>query len=137
GKHDTNVFLATWVEGAERAIVETGADRIKRDVVWLADPAREGRGVGLPGLEQSGAYIEERMKALGLHPSGDGGSFRQPFPVVTRLEQGEATKIELDGRAVAKDDFVVLGYSPAKAAVAAPLAFAEYGIVAKDLGRDD
>jgi hypothetical protein len=137
GKHDTNVFLARWVEDGERAIVETGADRIKKDVAWLADPAREGRGVGTPGLEQSGAYIEERMKALGLQPSGDGGSFRQAFPVVTRLEQGEATKIELDGKAVAKDDFVVLGYSPAKAAVTAPLVFAEYGIVAKDLGRDD
>ena len=56
---------------ASRAIVETGADRIKSDVSWLADPAREGRGVGLAGLEASGKYIEDRMKALGLAPAGD------------------------------------------------------------------
>ncbi|MBX3258907.1 MAG: M20/M25/M40 family metallo-hydrolase [Labilithrix sp.] len=138
GKHDTNVFLAKWIEdvGAPK-IVETGADRIKKDVAWLADPAREGRGVGLPGLEASGKYIEDRMKALGLQPAGDDAAFRQPFPVVTNLKQDDATALEIGGKPVAKEDFVVLGYSPQKANVAGDLVFADYGIVAKDLGRDD
>jgi Tol biopolymer transport system component len=144
GKHDTNVFIAKWIDdvGAPK-IVETGADRIKKDVAWLADPAREGRGVGLPGLEASGAYIEQHMKALGLAPAGDrvaGGSessFRQSFPVVTSLKQEEATALQIGGKAVAKEDFVVLGYSPQKATVTGDLVFADYGIVAKDLGRDD
>ncbi len=139
GKHDTNVFLARWVEDSGKAPVveETGADRIHRDAAWLADPAREGRGIGLAGLEASGAYIEDHMKALGLSPSGDQASFRQPFGVVTGLERGEATSLVLDGKPIAKDDFVVLGYSPMKASVSAPLVFADYGIVANDLGQDD
>jgi Tol biopolymer transport system component len=136
GKHDTNVFLAKWVEGGSN-VVPTGADRIKKDVVWLADPAREGRGVGQRGLAESGQYIEDRMVALGLEPAGDPSSYKQTFPVVTSLEQGAATAVELGGKKIAKEDFSVLGYSPAKASVAADLVFADYGIVANDLGRDD
>lgn len=138
GKHDTNVFLAKWVdEVGPIKVVETGADRILRDIAWLADPKREGRGVGLQGLEQSGAFIEERFKALNLQPNGDGSAFRQPFPVVTALKQEDATKIEIDGKAVAKEAVAVLGYSPQKVNVAGELVFADYGIIAKELGRDD
>jgi hypothetical protein len=143
GKHDTNVFIAKWVENVgEPKIVETGADRIEKDVAWLADPAREGRGVGLPGLEESGKYIEERMKALGLQPAGDesrpaDATFRQPFPVVTSLKQEDSTSIAINGKALAKDEFSVLGYSPQKVNVTGDLVFADYGIIAKDLGRDD
>jgi hypothetical protein len=143
GKHDTNVFIAKWVEDPSPKILESGADRIMKDLAWLADPAREGRGVGLLGLEQSGAYIEARMKALGLAPVGDGrlgtadGEYRQPFPVVTQLKQEDGTKVEMGGKPLAKEDYVVLGYSPAKAVVAGDLVFADYGIIAKEPKRDD
>lgn len=136
GKSDTNVFLAKWVEG-KQTIVEGPADRIKADLSWLADPAREGRGIGLPGLEASGAYIEERMKSLGLAPAGDAATFRQAFPVVTQLKAEEATSLSFDGKALGKDDYVMMGYSPAKADVSGELVFANYGIVSKDLGVDD
>ncbi len=157
GKHDTNVFVARWVDEVAGGpkIIETGADRIKKDIVWLADPAREGRGVGLPGLEQSGAYIEERMKSLGLQPlwptnapAADAkakdkspdmpeSGYRQPFPVVTQLKQEDTTRVEVGGKALGKDDYVVLGYSPAKANVAGDLVFANYGIINKDAKIDD
>ena len=140
GKHDTNVFLARWVEDAPPASTHEelkGADRFKGDVAWLADPAREGRGVGTSGLEKSGAYIEERMKSLGLEPAGDASSFRQSFSIVTQLRQEDSTKLEINGKALGKEDYVVLGYSPPKADVAADMVFAGYGVVAKDAGIDD
>jgi len=137
GKQDTNVFLAKWVENASGTMTETGADRIKKDIVWLADPAQEGRGVGLPGLERAGVWIEERLKALGLEPAGDDGTFRQAFPVVTELKKEAGTSLAFDGVAVAPDAYEVLGYSPAKSDVAGDVVFAEYGVVAKDLKRDD
>lgn len=138
GKHDTNVFLAKWVEDAGPAkVVETAADRIKKDVAWLADPAREGRGIGLAGLEQSGRFIEERMSSLGLRPAASDVSFRQQFPVVTSLVAEPATSLEIGGKAIPKEELTILGYSPAKAKVAGDLVFADYGVVAKDLGRDD
>ena len=56
GKHDTNVFVARWVEDAKPATpdAEAAADRIEKDVTFLADPAREGRGIGTAGLEAVG-----------------------------------------------------------------------------------
>jgi hypothetical protein len=137
GKHDTNVFIARWDESGKSTIQESGADRIKKDIDWLADPAREGRGIGMPGLEQSGAYIEERMKALALKPEGDKETFRQAFAVTTNLKQEDTTTFELGGKALAKDDYVVLGYSPLKATVNGDVVFADYGISSKDPARDD
>jgi hypothetical protein len=137
GKHDTNVFLAKWIDDVGRApVAASGADRIKRDIDWLADPAREGRGIGQLGLADAGKYIEERMASLGLRPALDDDSFRQPFPVVTALERGPSS-IELGGHALAEGDFAILGYSPPRVSVTGDLVFADWGIVAKELGHDD
>ncbi len=53
--------------------------RLMGHVRWLADPAREGRGAGSKGLEASAEYIAKAMKAAGLEPAGDDGSFFQAF----------------------------------------------------------
>ena len=137
GRHDTNVFIARWIEDAKGPTEELAADRVMHDIAWLADPAREGRGIGTRGLEQSGAWIESRLTALGLSPAGDAGSYRQNFPVVTSVQADDATSMSIDGKALTKDDFAVLGYSPAKADVKGDLVFAGYGIVAKEPAIDE
>ena len=138
GKRDTNVFLARWVEEGSGPKAEQAADRVMSDISWLADPAREGRGIGMKGLEQSGAYLEERFKALGLAPAGDPTTaYRQAFPVVTSLKSEEATALRIDGKTIAKEDYTVLGYSPSKADVRGDMVLAGYGIVAKDAAVDD
>jgi hypothetical protein len=136
GQHDTNVFLARWIDDA-RAVVPTAADRIRDDVTFLADPAREGRGIGLPGLQAAGAFIEQRMRALGLTPAGSAGSYRQSFPVVTRIDRDATTRVALAGQPLPAEDFSVLGYSPGHADVDAALVFAGYGIDARELKVDD
>jgi Tol biopolymer transport system component len=137
GQHDTNVFLARWVEGKVARKDETAADRTAADVAWLADPAREGRGVGTKGLEESGAFLEKRMQSLGLEPAGDGGTFRQTFGVATDVKSGEKTQVAFGGKPLAAGDFVPMGFSPPNADVKGDLVFAGYGIVAKDLDLDD
>lgn len=42
------------------------ADRIQRDVAWLADDQRDGRGTGTAGNDSAAAYIARRHAALGL-----------------------------------------------------------------------
>ena len=42
--------------------------RMRADIEWLADPAREGRGAGSRGLDAAAAYIAERFERLGLAP---------------------------------------------------------------------
>lgn len=54
-------------------------DRMMREVEWLADPAREGRGVGTRGLRDSAYYISEAFAAAGLRPGGPDGEWFQRF----------------------------------------------------------
>ncbi len=137
GAHDTNVFVARWVDEVDNPIVapQTPADRIAADIAWLADPARQGRGVGTDGLAAAGAYIEARMKTLGLAPAGDAGGFRQPFSVSVDTVV-EAATLSLDGVAVAADQIRPAGFS-ASATAAGPLVLADYGIVDEGLKIDD
>jgi Tol biopolymer transport system component len=136
GAHDTNVFVTEW---RNQLIVPTEvlvADRVLADVRWLADPAREGRGVGTAGLAAAGAYIEERFRALGLQPAGDGGTFRQEFAVRTGLAIDTSTRLLLDGTPVANDAFVPAGFS-GNGQVKAPLVLAGYGVRDTASGTDD
>ena len=129
--HDTNVFVAQWVDGPPVIAEETGADRTLADDRWLADPAREGRGVGTKGLDDAGAYIEKRMKDLGLAPAVSASSYRQSFDVAVSMT-GDAT-LEVDGAPIAGT--VPLAFSSNDAGLEAELVLADYGIDGE--GRND
>jgi hypothetical protein len=134
GVRQTDVYVGRWVDTpAPRA--EGPPDRILRDVAWLADPAREGRGVGTAGLDAAGKFIEQRFREMGLLPAGDPGSYRQEFdaPVSVRVEP--TTAVAIDGTPVA-GVFAVPGFS-ASGEVEAPAVLAGYGISDAGLGRDD
>ncbi len=70
--------------GAQHAGVATTAtgapsiDRIEMDLRYLADDAREGRGVGTAGLDSAAAYLARRFAELGLETPGT-GTYTQPF----------------------------------------------------------
>jgi Tol biopolymer transport system component len=163
GAHDTNVFLADWDAAAPVVpTAETAADRVLADVRWLADPAREGRGIGTTGLDAAGAYIEARFRALGLQPAGDpivwperglpsgipsgkarepslGArkiSFRQTFPVRTGVTVEPATALRVAGAPIARDAFEPAGFS-ASARADGPLVLAGYGLRDNKAGIDD
>jgi hypothetical protein len=123
GARDTNVFLARWNDAPPKIESQTAADRAATDVRFLADPAREGRGVGTKGLEKAGEYIEERFETLGLLPAGSDG-YRQPFEVATSLSGTAA--LEVDGKAI--DGATPLSFSAAGAPIAGQLVFVGYGI---------
>lgn len=44
------------------------AARLQRDIAWLADDAREGRGTGTAGNDSAAAWIARRMAELRLQP---------------------------------------------------------------------
>ncbi len=57
---------------------ERGGERFLADVRWLADDAREGRGVGTRGLEEARGWLERRFRELGVEPAGqDGACFQR------------------------------------------------------------
>jgi Tol biopolymer transport system component len=133
---ETDIYVARWVPGSPVATVPSAADRFYADASWLADDAREGRGIGSAGIAAAGAWIEEQFREIGLQPAGPEGSYRQPFPVVVEVSSGPGTKLEIDGGAVADDAFRPLSFSGA-GPVEAEVVAAGYGIVAPELNVDD
>jgi len=136
GSHDTNVFVARWVDAARpiAAAAPRAADRIAADITWLADPARQGRGVGTPGLEAAGAFVEGRMREIGLEPAGENAGHRQPFQVAVGLNVDEA-RFTLDGAALGPEQFRPARFS-ASGDVRGLLAFADYGVLDETHGID-
>jgi len=110
--------------------------RARAAVVWLADPARTGRGVGTPGGEATVTWLEARMREIGLAPGGEDG-YRQPFdaPVEAALLPGNA--LELGGTSPALSE----GWQPFTFSddgrAEGELVWAGYGITAPDVGYDD
>jgi hypothetical protein len=133
GRSDTNVFVARWSDEPSLPIPGP-ADRILADAKWLADPAREGRGVGTEGLELAGHWLETRFAALGLAAGGTDGGFRQELDVTVGVTVSGATKLVVGAAEVEKEAFRPLAFS-ADGTVEAPLVAAGWGLSTDD--RDD
>jgi hypothetical protein len=132
---ETDIYVARWVDAPAVATVERAADRFAADAAWLADDAREGRGVGTAGLAAAGEWIEARFRELGLTPAG-GESARQGFQVEVAVRAGAGTALEVDGAPVAADAFVPAPFStpgPVEAEVVA----AGWGITNAEKEHDD
>lgn len=137
GRSDTNLFLARFdAESAVASTQPTAAERILADTQWLADPAREGRGVGTQGLEAAGNYIEQRLHSLGLEPLGDQGGYRAGFEVTTRVRSAASTALTISGAKVPADHFTPLGFS-AQAAITGSAVLAGYALQDAESGIDD
>lgn len=54
---------------------------LKKHVSFLASDELEGRRTGSEGERKAAAYISEEFKKIGLKPSGESGSYLQPFEV--------------------------------------------------------
>ena len=106
------------------------------DIRWLADPERAGRGIGTPGLDASGTYIEARLQKLGLVAAGEGGGFRQPFQVPIDVKVGPSTALTVAGTTLPRDVVSVAPYS-AEGTAKGILVLAGYGIVDPQAHVDD
>lgn len=133
GPGDTNVFVARWVD-QPKAPEKSGAEAYMRDIRWLADDAREGRGIGTKGLEESSRYIANRFKEIGAEPAGTEGYFQRfDAPVAVEAKQAEVT---LDGQTVPRSELEPAAFS-ASTRVEAEVVAAGYGITAPELNLDD
>ena len=87
---------------------ESSIERYAAGVAWLADDAREGRGLGTDGLAEAGGWIAERFAEIGLEPAGSDG-FRHSFPATIP----DPTNPHAEGTQV--EAFNVVGRLPAGA----------------------
>jgi len=128
--HETDVYVARWIEGTPAETVELPADRYMADVRWLADDAREGRGLGTAGLDAAADWLVARFEQLGLSPR------KHAFEAVVSVRNGDGTSLAVDGKPVAAGEFVPASAST-NGKVSAQTVFAGYGISAEEAGRDD
>ncbi len=66
---------------AQPPSADIGVDELRAHVRWLADDARAGRGTGTPEARAVAEYCARQMRAAGLQPAGDHGSWFQEFEV--------------------------------------------------------
>ena len=140
GEHDTNVFIADWVESpvaADRpsSPQTAAADRFASAVDYLAADEREGRGVGTKGLDAAAQMVEDQLAAAGVEPGVNGG-WRQPFQVTTQVTRKPETAIELDGLRLAEADATPVA-SSASATAAGEVIPGGWGIVDEATRLDD
>src|SRR5512138_435649 len=113
------------------------AARVRAEVAWLADPAREGRGIGTAGGAAAAAWIADRFREERLAPAFAGG-YLQTFEAPYRATLGEKNALAV-GAAPALalgTGFLPFGFSD-DGALEGEVVFAGYGISAPELGYDD
>ena len=133
GVHDTNVMLAEWRESGAVYQPDTAAAGRYRDAVrYLADDAREGRGIGTKGLADAEDFVQKQLEQAGVEAGIPG--WRQPFEVTTKVVRGDKTTLGLDGKPVAADDFAPIA-SSASTSVSGAIVDVGWGIT--DGATDD
>lgn len=145
--------------------VAPSAERLRRDVTYLASDALEGRRTGTPGANDAAHYIAGEFSQIGLKPAFNTirapknraearSNYRQTFPYVAGVELGKDNVLQLiaqkpiqpaggTGTSAAAinfragDEWVPVGFSSNARVADAPLAFVNYGITAPELNHDD
>lgn len=72
------------------------AARLKVDVAWLADDARQGREAGTPGYDAAADYVAREFAAAGLAPGVNGG-WAQTVPLRATVRDLDAARFSIDG----------------------------------------
>lgn len=129
--------------GKAQPVADTAQARIEADVRALADDAMQGREAGTPGYDKAADYVAGRMRAIGLQPAGDGGSYFQQVPLLraVREQAGARLAVVHPDRTVElrfKDQFLpALNFDAARSEVSAPAVFVGFGVHAPELEHDD
>jgi len=140
-------LLAACQHPTDKQRIETSdadaAQRIEADVRFLADDLLEGRETGTRGHEIAALYVAQRLRAIGLAPAGDNGSYYQRVPMLraTRVADGGRLAVTRNGTTTTlrlREQYLpALNYNGAAMAVAAPAVFVGQGVHAPALHHDD
>ncbi len=137
--------LALDVEAAASAsaAAPSAAERIRADIAWLADDARQGREAGTQGYLDAAAYVAARFQGLGLKPAGENGGFYQSVPLRSaRRDLSAATLTATVGGAPVvfehlKDYIIGRSFRTPTFAAEGGVVYAGYGVVDAASGYDD
>lgn len=117
-------------------------DRIRAHVKYLASDELQGRGVGTTGERLATRYIASQLKAEGVQPAGDNGTYFQRVPMVEVAVRPDAS-LTASGKGehisfVQLKDFVGVPLSQKpENNFDAEAVFVGHGISASEFGWDD
>lgn len=134
----------TYAASAAPADRTTAAERLRANVSWLADDAREGREAGSAGFDAAADYVATQMRALGLKPGGDAGSYFQAVPLLAYSQDNNGGgTLQLSGvsdpEAFRRAESYLVGASSygEDVFIEGEVVFAGFGFVSQEHGRDD
>ena len=130
------MLLATVGAIAQQKALEPSAERLKKDVSYLASDALEGRRTGTKGADDAARYIAEEFSRLRLRQS------MQTFPYVASVEIGKNNDLsyqfqDMLGSFYVGKDWMPIGFSANQSLKGAPAVLVGYGITASELNHDD
>ncbi len=127
---------------AAQAMEQASAAQLKADIAYLADDKLKGRQPGTEGYQMAADYVISRMKAYGVQPAGESGSWLQQVKL-RKAFVGPAPEVILtkgtSGSILAYGKDVTLTPNPAETAcnVNAPVVFVGCGITNAEQNYDD
>lgn len=130
--------LALSTSALAQTAADFSADRVKADVTWLADDARQGRDAGTPGYDAAADYVAKRFAEIGLKPA-NGDQWYQQVPFVTvAADKAAARAVTIGGRSFAHGgDAMATVYGTGAQRQETEAVFVGRGVVDPDRGIDD
>jgi Zn-dependent M28 family amino/carboxypeptidase len=141
--------VLVWLAAASPAAAQQPAPEIesirqqdlRADLVYLAGDGFRGRLTNTPENRLAAEFIRARFERLGLEPAGPGGSYFQPYNLVTATLGAENRLVASTGDGVELRATVGFGLYPhrfsASGRTGGSLVFAGFGITEPRLGYDD
>jgi Peptidase family M28/PA domain len=127
----------------DRVLADVRGAAYRAHVEFLADDLLEGRDTGTRGYDLAARYVAAEMKAMGLEPGGEDGTWYQPVPLrESRLLKGSVSlagpRAMRPAELTPLEDYIQFGDSArTESRVEAPVVFVGYGVSAPELGHDD
>jgi hypothetical protein len=131
------LFLSVSTASATLQLSELSPERYLQHVSFLASEDLKGRGNGTPELERAAEYIARQLRAYGLRPAGDNGTYFQKFEITVGAEITSRNSLRVGNTSKQRDrDFVTMPIS-SSGTYEGPVVFAGYGITSEALNWDD
>lgn len=114
------------------------ADDLRPHIETLASDAFQGRAPGTEGERLTINYIAEQLRARGLEPAGEGGTWFQPVPLVKRQPESHQVSWTRQGAPLSfrNSDIALIGRDASAQVDDAPVIFAGHGARMLDRGID-
>jgi len=106
------------------------AEQLRNYLEFIASDELEGRDTPSRGLDIAAMYIAQHLKAWGIKPAGDNGTYFQKFPLKRHKIDALNTRLELNGQNFIYGEDFLSSFNPASVS-GSQIVYASHGWVVK------